>query len=212
MIDKFLVIENIQSTFSIDEYPGDDYLVGSTDGSEPLEEIKPFIGKTDWTKIAPEVLDAHSGSLNFFSEAGLRFFLPAYLIADLKDQLQIADPVFSLVHGFSNLSITHNIGDQEFLRVTGKDAFINPRRYGALTFHDYSRYRLSIFTREEAGVIVQYLEYERDNDSESFDQEQIEAALNAFWYERAKTAPVKRSIEEHLRAEDEYLAALLKSS
>jgi len=212
MIDEFHVIENIQSTFSNDEYPGDDYLVGSTDGSEPLEEIKPFIGRTDWTKIAPEVLDAHSGSLNFFSEAGLRFFLPAYLIADLKGQLQIADPVFSLVHGFSNSSIPHNIGDQEFLRVTGKDAFINPRRYGALTFHDYSRYRLSIFTREEAGVIVQYLEYERDNDPESFDQEQIEAALNAFWYERAKTAPVNRSIEEHLRAEDEYLAALLKSS
>ena len=110
MIDKLQVVEHIQTTFSKNLYPGDDFLLGSMEGSEPLEEIEPFIGQADWTKITPELLDAHSGSLNFFSEAGLRFFLPAYLVADLKDQLQSADPVFTLVHGFSNLSIPHEIG------------------------------------------------------------------------------------------------------
>jgi hypothetical protein len=208
MIDKFEVINSIQFAFCKNVYPGDEYLLGSTDGSEPLEEIKPFIGQNDWRLIPPEVLDTHSGSLNFFSEAGLRFFLPAYLVADLEDQLQTADPIFTLVHGFSNLSIPHNIGDQVFERKTGRDAFINPKRYGALTFEDYSRYRLSIFTREEAGAIVQYLEFRRENDPDRMDTNQIDAALNSFWYERAKSAPDDQSLQDHLQLEDEYLSAL----
>lgn len=211
MIDKLAVIDTIQTTFSMNVYPWDDFLLGSMEGSETLEEIEPFIGQADWTKIAPEVLDAHSGSLNFFSETGLRFFLPAYLVADLKDQLQIADPVFTLVHGFSNLSIPHELGDQVFVRKTGRDAFINPKRFGALTFHDYSRYRLSIFSREEAGEIVHYLEYKRDIDPDGMDKEQIDAALNSFWYERVISAPDDQTLTEHLQSEDDYLFALFKS-
>ncbi|MGB5844928.1 MAG: hypothetical protein WBG94_10820, partial [Anaerolineales bacterium] len=155
-----------------------------------------------------ELLDAHSGSLNFFSEAGLRFFLPAYLIADLNEQLQVADPVFSLVHGFSNLSVGHKIGEQVFIRRTGRDAFINPKRYGALTFHDYSRYRLSIFSREEAQAIVHFLEYKRGNDPHGINLDQIEAALTSFWYARAETAPTAETIAIHLLDEEKYLSAL----
>jgi hypothetical protein len=71
MIDKFEVINSIQFAFCKNVYPGDEYLLGSTDGSEPLEEIKPFIGQNDWCLIPPEVLDTHSGALIFFSESGL---------------------------------------------------------------------------------------------------------------------------------------------
>ncbi len=31
---------------------------------------------------------------------------------------------------------------------------LNPRRYGAMTFADWARYRLSVFAREEAQAIV----------------------------------------------------------
>ena len=77
MIDNMEAINSVQYAFRNNEYPGDDYLLGSSDGSEPLDEITPFIGQINWENIIPEVLDTHSGSLNFFSEAGLRFFLPA---------------------------------------------------------------------------------------------------------------------------------------
>ena len=57
-------------------------------------------GVTDWSQLAPVVLDGHYDALSFFSEGGFRYFLPAYVIADLKDQLHTADPVFHLTNGF----------------------------------------------------------------------------------------------------------------
>jgi hypothetical protein len=49
-------------------------------------------------------LDGHANALGYFSEAGFRFFLPAYLIADLHGQLNTADPLFHMTHGFSTNS------------------------------------------------------------------------------------------------------------
>ena len=52
--------------------------------------------------LIPWFLDAGYDALSFFSEGGFRYFLPAYLIADLEDRLQTADPVFHLTNGFSD--------------------------------------------------------------------------------------------------------------
>ena len=209
MPDKIQVIEMINTAFGGGIYPGDDYLLGSTDGSEPLDEVQPFIGRENWSEVPADILDKYSGSLNFFSEAGYRFFLPAYLVADLNEQLEYADPLFSLVHGFSSILIPHEIGGKTFIRKTGKGAFINPKRYGALTFEDYSRYRLSIFTREEAAAIISYLEYKRNKAELGIEQDQIAAALDSFWLDRAHSAPAEGAIQEHLLEEEKYLAALL---
>jgi len=202
MDDKKAVIEQIYEAFGNNDYPGDDYLQGSFDGCEPYEEIEPFKGRQDWKNIGSELLDTHSGALNFFSEAGLRFFLPAYLIADLHDELQSADPVFVLVHGFSDLEINHQIKERDFVRRTGKTTFVNPKRYGAMTFYDYARWRLSIFTREEAQAIVAYLRYRRDSDPYGIDKNQIEAALNLYWLERTENAPTSESLKQHLIEEE----------
>ena len=105
MLDKEAVIEKISEAFGANHYPGDNFLQGSFEGSEPYDEIEPFKGQDDWQKIDPVLLDAHYAALSFFSEAALRFFLPAYLVADVRDQLQTADPLFTLVHGFSDLAV-----------------------------------------------------------------------------------------------------------
>ena len=211
MLSKSQIINLIHKAFGRNEYPGDDYLLGSTDGSEPFEEVQPFIGHTNWADVPVDILDHHSGSLNFFSEAGYRFFLPAYLVADLKSQLERADPVFALVHGFSNLSVPHEIHGKEFIRKTGKDVFINPNRYGALTFEHYSRFRLSVFSREESRAIVKYLENKQEDSEQGFERDQIAAALDSFWYERAQFAPTSGEILDHLQAEKEYLEALMRN-
>jgi len=208
MDDKKAVIEQIYEAFGNNDYPGDDYLQGSFEGCEPYEEIEPFKGRKDWQKIDSELLDTHSGALNFFSEAGLRFFLPAYLIADLHDELKSADPVFVLVHGFSDLAVNHQIKERVFVRRTGKTTFVNPKRYGAMTFYDYTCWRLSIFTREEAQAIVAYLRYRRDSDPYGIDKNQIEAAIDLYWSERAENAPTAESLKQHLIEEEEYLAAI----
>jgi hypothetical protein len=202
------VIEKIRSAFGENEHPGESFLQGSFDGCEPYEEVGPFKGQNDWRAIEAGFLDAHAGALSFFSEAGFRFFLPAYLIADLRGQLSVADPTFHLTHGFSETTSELPTRERVFVMRNGKSAFINPRRYGAATFYDYARYRLSVFTREEASAIVAYLEFKRDLDQDVFDTAAIDAALDAFWLGRAQMAPRAESLEQHVREQEECLAAI----
>jgi hypothetical protein len=202
------VIEQIQSAFGANPYPGDRFLQGSLEGCEPFEEVGAFVGKTDWTQLNAAMLDQHYCALGFFSEAGFRFFLPAYLIADLRGQLQTADPVFHLTHGFVSTSIDVPVASKMFRRSTGGEVLLNPRRYGAMTWADYARQRLSVFPREEAQAIVVYLRWRRERNDSDFDRPQIDAALDKFWAHRAANAPTRASLEAHLHAEYEFAAAL----
>ena len=77
-----------------------------------------------------------------------------------------------------------------------------------MTSYDYARCRLSVFTREEANAIVAYLEFKRDSDPDVIDKTAIDAALTSFWLERARTAPLAESLEQHLAEQEEYLAAI----
>src|ERR687889_1939485 len=202
------VIEKIQGAFAGNEYPGGRFLQGSFEGCEPYEEVGPFENEKDWRSIDAAFLDGHANALSFFSEAGFRFFLPAYLICDLRGQLQTADPLFHLTHGFSDWATEVPAGDRTLLMRHGRSAFINPRRYGAMTSYDYARWRLSVFTREEANAIVAYLEFKRDLDPNVIDKTAIDAALQSFWLERARTAPQAESLEQHIAEQQEYLAAI----
>ena len=181
---------------------------GSFEGCEPYEEVAPFEEEGDWRSIEAAFLDGHANALSFFSEAGFRFFLPAYLIADLRGQLQTADPLFHLTHGFSDWTTEVPAGERTFFIRHGRSAFVNPRRYGAMTFYDYARYRLSVFTREEASAIVAYLRFKRDSDPDVIDTETIDAALDSFWLERAITAPRAASLAQYLAEQEEYLATI----
>ena len=208
MSDEEVVIEEIQRAFGGNEHPGGRFLQGSFEGCEPYEEVGPFEKEGDWGSIDAGFLDGHANALSFFSEAGFRYFLPAYLISDLHGQLQTADPLFHLTHGFSDWTTEVPAGDRTFAIRHGRSAFINPRRYGAMTSYDYARYRLSVFTREEATAIVSYLEFKRDLDPNVIDKTAIEAALGSFWLERSRTAPRADSLEQYLAEQEEYLAAI----
>ena len=144
-------------------------------------------------------------ALSFFSEGGFRYFLPAYVIADLKDQLHTAYPVFHLTNGFIDKVVKIPAGQRIYEKTIGKSAFINPRRYGAMTWHDHVRCRLSVFTREEAQAIVAYLEYKRDADSHGLNTEEIKAALDCFWRDRAANGPTHQAIRQYRNEEAEYL-------
>lgn len=205
MQDKHWVIERIRQAFHDTERPGDAFLQGSHEGCEPGESVAPFIGVADWSQLDPAILDANYDSLSFFSEGGFRYFLPAYLIADLEDRLLTADPVFHLTNGFSNKVVNIPAGQRIYEKTIGKSAFVNPRRYGAMTWYDHARCRLSVFAREEAGAIVAYLEYKRDTDPHGLHAEEINAALDSFWRDRAANGPTHQAVRQHLKEEAEYL-------
>jgi hypothetical protein len=202
------VIGQIEAAFGSADYPGDAWLVGSSEGCEPTEEAGAFAGRTRWQDIEPAFLDAHYAALSFFSEAGFRFFLPAFLVADLRDQLMTADPLGHLTTGFHEGSAVIPVGEQSFIRPYGGSTFVNPRRYGAMTMNDYARFRLSIFAREEAAAIASYLEYKRDAETIEALRRPIVAALDTYWRERAATAPSAASLQAHLAKETAFAEAL----
>jgi hypothetical protein len=204
MIDREVLINQIRETFADTQYPGDGFLQGSFEGCEPFEEIAPFKGRTERFGLEAAFLDAHYTALAFFSEGALRFFLPAYLIADLNDELHTADPVFHLTHGFYTSTVQMPVAGKMLTRRSGGSVLLNPRRYGAMTFGDSARHRLSVFTREEAAVIVMYLQHRRENDHENLDTDAINAALSGFWLGRAREAPSSQSLLQQLQQEGEF--------
>jgi hypothetical protein len=210
MSDPSAVIEKIQLAFGENVYPGDAYLQGSFEGDEPFDEVEPFKGRTDWKALEPALLDTHAGALSFFSPAAFRFYLPAYLVADLRGELKTADPRFHLTHGFSDATVEIPTPARVFVRSTGKSELVNPRRYGAATFYDYARYKLSVFTREEATAICAYLEYKLAAAEYPFEKQPIQAALEAYWLERAVTAPTAEDLQRYLAEQAEFVEAIQK--
>ena len=205
MRNKQEVIVCIQGAFQETDHPGDAFVQGSHEGCEPAEVTAPFKGVAHWSAVDPVALDDVSAALSFFSEGGFRHFLPAFLIADLNGQLQTADPIFHLTNGFSGHVVKVPLGTRVYEKTIGKSALVNPRRYGAMTWSDQARARLSIFTREEAGAIVAYLEYRRDADPDGVSIREIDAALDGFWRQRAQEAPTQAILKAYLKAEVDYL-------
>ena len=119
-----------------------------------------------------------------------------------------ADPVFHLTHGLFAFSSEHDVGGRAFVRHSGPHVFVNPLRYGAMTWSDHARHRLSVFTREEARAIVAYRGCRRASAQTDFQREQVDQALDAFWLARAETAPTAESLARHQVEEAAYTAAI----
>ena len=201
------VIAAVTAAFAATERPGDDFLQGSREGCEPFEEISPFFGR-EWNALDAAFLDERYSALSFFSGGGFRYFLPAYLIADLRDELKTADPIFHLTQGFTTRSSEIPAGNETFTRSFGGKALLNPLRYGAMTWRDHTLFKLSVFTREEAGAILAYLEYKRDSEPDAFDHDDIVTAIDEYWRERAKHAPTHEQLRAHNEAEQRFLRAI----
>jgi hypothetical protein len=85
--------------------------------------------KHDWAAIPAAELDACYSSLSFFDADGMRFHLPAYLIADLEESLMTADIVYHLTSvvgdpasRFNSLSSVQREAVREFLLLQRSDA------------------------------------------------------------------------------------------
>ena len=163
--------EQIRAAFAGTKYPGDKKLRDSDQGDEPFMVEHEFYGKSDWRVLSPEFIDgALSGlgsALSFFSDAAFRFYLPAYLLADIDGKLERSNPVFHLTYGFCR----------------SRQKRITPRGSEDRTRRDRACERFSTFTREEVVAVVAYLEFKSASDDLARDM--IDEALLDYWYERA---------------------------
>lgn len=98
--------------------------------------------KNDWSAIPVADLDRCYSSLSFFDADGMRFHLPAYLVADLEGTLQTADVLFQLVYTaegaesrFDTLSLVQHEAVRQFLLLRlsdNHDEFNHPMIEAAL--------------------------------------------------------------------------------
>jgi hypothetical protein len=159
----------IRDAFADTEYPGDDALVRSQ-GDEPDEVVALFRGKTDWRALNASFVDlagaASPSALSFFSPAAFRFYLPAYLIADLSGALMFTEPSFFLYFGVDDTTRDLRAGTQLWWEVQEK--------------------HFAPFTNKEAAAIVEYLRCKADDPmSTEHDQRSIGDALRNYWIKRA---------------------------
>ena len=211
MASKEEVAAAIRTAFANTPYPGDAFLLNSTEGCEPEDEVGPFRGREGsptgsippfWTATTPRSASSRKAR----SESSRRCTSsPTWTIPLLAP----VDPVFHLTGGFSEATMTVEVCGRTFTRRTGRTQFVNPRRFGAMTFCDYAQFRLSVFTREEAVAIVAYLEFKRDEDSSRPDCAAIDEALDGYWRARSLSAPAAAALGAYLAADADYMTAVL---
>lgn len=165
------LIHVIKSAFSDGPFPGNDNLKNSTEGEEPFLLEAEFKDKNDWKSLdfafIDQSPDGYGSALSFFSDQAFRFYLPAYLIADVKGLLSQSDPSFHLTHGFTQDS---------------KDEKINPNRYGDQTWFDYKSERFKTFSTKECQAIIQYLKFVAER--EEIFKKEILYAIDLYWTKR----------------------------
>jgi hypothetical protein len=172
------LIEKIKMAFATVEYPGDSAsptlrdrdITDSTYGEETEALKREFIEKKDWQVLDSKFLDQapegwHS-ALSFFSDRAFHFYLPAYLIADIRGELIEVCPEFYLCYGITTCNENNKIAEI----------------WGGGTVGSHARQRFSQFSTEQAAVIVDYLQWKL-NISE--DQE-IMQALDNYWLIRIR--------------------------
>ncbi len=169
-MDAAAVKDRIRAAFASVEYPGDDQLVASQESEDHGLLAQELKGKNDWRALTPRFIDqAPNGSgsaLSLFSDAAFRFYLPAFLIADVDGALNQCAPVFSLYGGLENDMVKQRVD-----------------RSAPRTYLELKRDQFAGFSSEQASAVVDYLRWKQEADASS--RGPIEQALKNFWLERA---------------------------
>ncbi|HMK42985.1 MAG TPA: DUF6714 family protein [Dissulfurispiraceae bacterium] len=142
----------------------------SSEGDEPFLLEAEFQHVPDWRQVdvafIDQAPDGFGSALSFFSNKAFRYYLPAYLLADLRDELQQANPLLHLWHGLVDGQL---------------DIPVNERRYGSWTWLEAMADQFQNFSPAEVTAIVAYLGYKAKHDELGLDRPMIEQALRNYW-------------------------------
>lgn len=164
---KEKLILQIERAFADVTHPGDDNLTYSTYGEEPEALKREFQGKTDWHVLDAAFLDqapeGWASALSFFSDRALLFYLPAYMIADVRGELRTASPDARLC-----LPVTPPFESKKIASI-----------WGGGTMGEWARNGFSLFSAEQVRVIVEYLWWKLD--AYGYEDITISQALQHYW-------------------------------
>jgi hypothetical protein len=101
----------IREAFEATPAPDPARLRGSGGGEEPLLLEAEFRHVPDWRQVNASFIDrapnGFGSALSFFSSEAFRYYLPAYLLADLRAELQQANRCFTCGTDSSMTSATN---------------------------------------------------------------------------------------------------------
>jgi hypothetical protein len=149
---KERVRQAILQAFADVPYPGDEAIAAHPEGQDGPELIRDFKGY-GWREVQRAMLCCNTDTLSYFSNAGLRFYLPAYLLA----ALDCDDIVFD-----ATMYCLDPSSDDPRLEVWGKA-------------------RLSVFRPAERQAIRLFLEYVRDELTGEYVRRCARQLLEQFW-------------------------------
>lgn len=163
---KDQLIQTISAAFAEVEYPGDDHLVDQSYGTEPDTVRNHFLGRDDWRKLTHEFLDV-DGTLAFLSDRAFRFYLPAFLVADINEKLELNDPTVRLCWSVNLQSESVKLAEV----------------WGAETVGERALACFEAFSKDQVTAIVAYLQWRLAKDEYN---PSIEQALKYYWLPRKK--------------------------
>jgi hypothetical protein len=172
-IDRDRLEAEIRTAFEATPPPDPRHLRGSSEGDEPFLLEAEFRHVPDWRQVEIGFIDrapdGFGSALSFFSSEAFRYYLPAYLIADLRGELQQANPVFHLWHGLID---------------EHRSTPVNERRFGSWSWLEAVSERFRSFAPVEVAAIVAYMRYKAEHDELGLDRPMIEQALRNYWLAR----------------------------
>lgn len=120
-----------------------------------------FLGQSNWNKLSPEFIDL-DGALSFFSDEAFRFFIPAFMIADINEQLNFNNPAVRLCW-----SVTPQSENKKIATV-----------FGGSTIGERAKACFKKFSEEERNAIVSYLQWKLVKDENDLT---VAQALKNYW-------------------------------
>jgi hypothetical protein len=189
---KAALVREIREAFAETPYPGDNNLSGSKQGDEPAECALEFRG-VNWKTVHPRLLASNYTSLSFLTAEGFRYFLPAYMIAELTDTgiESNADPIFHITHGFAQKSqnvasrlLEHIDTTAHMFEGMSREHVVamlraQEQKQKQTDWFAYCAERMSGFTRPERKAIIHYLTYVAEEDE--YEAAKIHEAIERYW-------------------------------
>ena len=164
------LIAKIDRAFADVAFPGDDDLTNSSYGEEPAALVLAFRGKSDRKQLDAAFLnhapDGWGTALAFFSGRALQFYLPLYLIADIRGELDRCHPEARLCASLTTAGEKQKIS----------------KMWGGGTMGERARADFAPFSPAQVSAVVAYLWWKlAASGGESL---MVEQALENYWLER----------------------------
>jgi hypothetical protein len=167
------LVEQIKAAFAEVPYPGDENICLRPD-YESAEYVLEFRG-LNWKILHPAFLRKQLGALSFLTPAAHRYFLPAYLIADIM-VWHSDTPVLELTNKFQHEPAEE--AEIEPLLAKSRSTGLTEAEYHRMA-HYFGAERFAPFSQAERKAIIAYLRYKAS--TEEYDEKDVERALQQYW-------------------------------